>query len=57
MSRIYNGIKSYWAKPETNEKEDEVGELLVIALAIPVDDTQSRSNDFHFGGSFGHFCT
>ena len=41
MSRIYNGIKSYWAKPETNEKEDEVGELLVIALAIPVDDTQT----------------
>ena len=39
MSRIYNGIKSYWAKPETNEKKDEVSVLLVIALAI--DDTQT----------------
>ena len=39
MSRVYNGIKSYWAKPETNEKKDEVSMLLVIALAI--DDTQT----------------
>ena len=34
MSRIYNGIKSYWAKPEANEKKEEVSVLLVIALAI-----------------------
>ena len=34
MSRIYNGIKSYWAKPEANEKKDEVSVLLVIALAV-----------------------
>ena len=36
MSRIYSGIKSYWSKPEANEKKDEVSELSVIAFAVSV---------------------